>query len=129
MVWCCAEAALAPPLKNERALCHGVVQRATGWSGGLQRGGESPSVFALRATTRQPSLGVWSGLPGRSSLSERRLVRISVEDSNRLFAEFADWNEIFKDVSLDRLAEIDDPANDALDSDEVVKKALGGDHD
>lgn len=57
------------------------------------------------------------------------MVRMSVEDSNRLFAEFADWNEIFKDVSLDRLAEIDDPANDASDSEDALKKALGGDHD
>ncbi|WP_125184530.1 hypothetical protein [Hyphobacterium indicum] len=62
-------------------------------------------------------------------VSERRLVRISVSDSNRIFAELADWNEILKDVSIDQLAEIDDLANDDIDIEEALKEANGGDHD
>lgn len=57
------------------------------------------------------------------------MVRFSVADSNRLFAELADWNDILKDVSLDHLAEIDDPANDQFDADKAIKEALGGGHD
>ena len=57
------------------------------------------------------------------------MVRISVADSNRLFAELADWNSILKDVSVDQLAEIDDPANDQFGFDEALKQALGGDHE
>jgi hypothetical protein len=57
------------------------------------------------------------------------MVRVSVADSNRLFAELADWNDILKDVSLDHLAELDDPANDQIDADRAIKEALGGGHD
>lgn len=57
------------------------------------------------------------------------MVRVSVADSNRLFAELADWNDILKDVSLDHLAEIDTPANDQTDADRAIKEALGGGHD
>ena len=58
-----------------------------------------------------------------------RVVRLSVADSNRLFAELSDWNEILKDVSVGNLAEFDDPANDQLDADEALKSVLGGGHD
>jgi hypothetical protein len=58
-----------------------------------------------------------------------RMVRVSVADSNRLFAELVDWNDILKDVSLDHLAELDDLANDQMDADKAIKEALGGGHD
>lgn len=57
------------------------------------------------------------------------MARFSVADSNRLFAELADWNDILKDVPLDNLAEFDDPANDQFEVDKALKEALGGDHD
>ena len=57
------------------------------------------------------------------------MARVSVADSNRLFAELADWNSILKDVSVDHLAEIDDQANDQFGFDEALKQALGGDHE
>ncbi|WP_430431275.1 hypothetical protein [Oceanicaulis sp.] len=57
------------------------------------------------------------------------MARVSVADSNRLFAELSDWNEILKDVSVDNLAEFDDPANDQPDADEALKEVLGGGHD
>ncbi len=57
------------------------------------------------------------------------MVRVSVADSNRLFAELSDWNEILKDVSIYSLAEFDNPANDQPDADEALKEVLGGGHD
>jgi hypothetical protein len=59
----------------------------------------------------------------------RVLVRLSVAAANQLFDELSNWNHVLKDISADRLDEIDDPANDTADADATLKDALGGDHD
>ena len=58
----------------------------------------------------------------------RKMAHLSVGASNQIFDELADWNSILKDVSIDQLAEINDPANDLKSPDNALIEALGGDH-
>ena len=56
------------------------------------------------------------------------MAHLSVGASNQIFDELADWNSVLKDVSIDQLAEIHDPANDLKSPDNAIIEALGGDH-
>jgi len=76
-----------------------------------------------------PRRRVFAEYRNADALRKLKLVRLSVAQSNQLFAELSNWNHILKDISTDQLDQIDDPANDPADADAALKDALGGGHD
>ena len=48
------------------------------------------------------------------------MARFSVADSNRLFAELTDWNDILKHIWVDHLEEVDAQDTNAEEATKVV---------